>query len=138
MLNRWSEYSQNDEWMGHTISGLYKQTNACACAHTHIHTEANTHSGYESIKRKDKNLLSPQSSWFEICSMCYASLCHLWIQRKCYFHTELVFILWRKIYSISWKICFYLIYKCTNDYFISNKVLQLNFIFLIADISSSF
>ena len=38
MLNRWSAYSQNDEWMGHTISGLYKQTNACARAHTQMQT----------------------------------------------------------------------------------------------------
>lgn len=30
MLNRWSEYSQNDDWMGHSISGWY--------THRGIHT----------------------------------------------------------------------------------------------------
>lgn len=124
-------------WMDVTHCKWIVYSHKCACTHTPTQRQIYIHSGCESIKRKDKILLSPQSSWFEICSISYASLCHLWIQRKCYFHTELVFTLWCKIYSVSWEICFYLIYKCTDDNFISKKVPQLNFIFLIASISTS-
>lgn len=38
MLNRWSEYSQNDDWMGHIISGLYTHTNVLAHTHRGIYT----------------------------------------------------------------------------------------------------